>query len=54
MEVLETLVLALRRLPTIGPKTARRLALHVLQRDREAGQAIAEGQDSRPRRQRRQ
>lgn len=42
MEVLESLVLALRRLPTIGPKTARRLALHVLQRDREAGQAIAD------------
>lgn len=40
MEVLEQLVAALRRLPTIGPKTARRLALHVLQRDRDAGADI--------------
>ncbi|WP_367120514.1 recombination mediator RecR [Natronospirillum sp.] len=41
MESLEQLIAALRRLPTIGPKTARRLALHLLQRDRQAGDALA-------------
>ncbi|TGG95545.1 recombination protein RecR [Natronospirillum operosum] len=41
MEALEQLIVALRRLPTIGPKTARRLALHLLQRDRAAGAELA-------------
>lgn len=41
MEALEQLIVALRRLPTIGPKTARRLALHLLQRDRNAADDLA-------------
>ena len=41
MQALEELISALRRLPTIGPKTARRLALHLLQRDRTAGDNLA-------------
>ncbi|MEX0584899.1 MAG: recombination mediator RecR [Natronospirillum sp.] len=41
MHVLDDLVAALRTLPTIGPKTARRLALHVLQRDRPAADQLA-------------
>lgn len=34
MQTFNDLIAALRRLPTIGPKTARRMALHLLQRDR--------------------
>lgn len=41
MDVLEELIAAFRRLPTVGPKTARRLALHVLQRDRDAASALS-------------
>lgn len=43
MDVLDELIAAFRRLPTIGPKTARRLALHVLQRDRDAAAALSSG-----------
>lgn len=41
MDVLDDLVSALRAMPTIGPKTARRLALHLLQRDRAAADRLA-------------
>ncbi|MEY3996878.1 MAG: recombination protein RecR [Pseudomonadota bacterium] len=37
----DTLVQALQALPTIGPKTAMRLASHVLQHDRPAAQVLA-------------
>ncbi len=33
---------ALRRLPGVGPKTAQRMAFHLLERDREGARAIAE------------
>ena len=36
------LVEALRRLPGIGPKSAQRMALHLLQRDREGARHIAD------------
>lgn len=42
MDSLDELVAALRALPTIGPKTARRLALHLLQRDRQGALVLAE------------
>ena len=41
MESLDALIASLRRLPTIGPKTARRLALHLLQSDRDGADALA-------------
>lgn len=41
MDTLDELIAALRALPTIGPKTARRLALHLLQRDRIGADALA-------------
>ncbi|MFY0665684.1 MAG: recombination protein RecR [Natronospirillum sp.] len=41
MDTLDELIAALRALPTIGPKTARRLALHLLQRDRDGADALA-------------
>ncbi|WLD59531.1 recombination mediator RecR [Salinispirillum sp. LH 10-3-1] len=41
METLDELIAALRGLPTIGPKTARRLALHLLQRDRSGAEILA-------------
>ncbi len=37
------LVQALRGLPGVGPKSAQRLAFHLLQRDREAAQRLADG-----------
>lgn len=40
---LDELVLALRGLPGVGPRSARRLAFHLLQRDREAAQRLATG-----------
>lgn len=39
---LETLIRALRRLPGVGPKTAQRMALHLLERDRDAAMLISE------------
>lgn len=38
---LDALVDALKRLPGVGPRTAQRYAYHLLQHDREAGEAIA-------------
>jgi len=39
---LELLKQALRRLPGVGPKTAQRMAFHLLERDRDGAQAIAD------------
>jgi recombination protein RecR len=39
---LETLKQALRRLPGVGPKGAQRMALHLLERDREGGRQIVD------------
>ncbi len=39
---LEALIRALRRLPGVGPKTAQRMALHLLERDRDAALLISE------------
>lgn len=39
--LLNQLLDALRRLPGVGPKSAQRLALHLLQRDREAARRLA-------------
>jgi recombination protein RecR len=36
------LVEALRRLPSVGPKSAQRMALHLLLRDRDGARALAE------------
>lgn len=38
---LEALISALRRLPGVGPKTAQRMALHLLERDRDAAFQIS-------------
>jgi recombination protein RecR len=37
---LQQLLLALRRLPGVGPKTAQRMAFHLLERDREGAKAL--------------
>jgi recombination protein RecR len=42
---LEALKQALRRLPGVGPKNAQRMALHLLERDREGAQQIAKSLD---------
>jgi recombination protein RecR len=39
--LIDTLVEALRCLPGVGPKSAQRMALHLLERDREGGQTLA-------------
>ena len=39
----ELLTRALKRLPGVGPKTAQRFALHLLQRDRDAARDLAAG-----------
>lgn len=39
--LLERLIEALRCLPGVGPKTAQRMALHLLERDREGGERLA-------------
>ena len=39
---LEVLMQALRRLPGIGPKSAQRMAFHLLERDREGARALAQ------------
>src|SRR6056300_919642 len=38
---LQALIESLRRLPGVGPKTAQRMALHLLERDRDAAMAIS-------------
>lgn len=40
--VLEALKQALRRLPGVGPKSAQRMAFHLLERDREGARQIAQ------------
>lgn len=40
--LLERLVAALRCLPGVGPKSAQRMAFHLLERDREGGRRLAE------------
>lgn len=40
--LLEQLIEALRCLPGVGPKSAQRMALHLLERDREGGTRLAE------------
>ncbi|MHB8744506.1 MAG: recombination mediator RecR [Sulfuricaulis sp.] len=42
LTVLETLKQALRRLPGVGPKSASRMAYHLLERDREGARQIAQ------------
>ncbi len=39
---IELLKQALRRLPGVGPKSAQRMALHLLQRDREGAKQIVQ------------
>jgi recombination protein RecR len=39
--LLERLIDSLRCLPGVGPKTAQRMALHLLERDREGGQLLS-------------
>jgi len=39
---IEALKQALRRLPGVGPKTAQRMAFHLLERDREGARAISD------------
>jgi len=39
---LQALIDSLRRLPGVGPKTAQRMALHLLERDRDAALMISE------------
>ncbi len=41
VHAIEALKKALRRLPGVGPKTARRMAFHLLERDREGAREIA-------------
>ncbi|HWP18727.1 MAG TPA: recombination mediator RecR [Burkholderiaceae bacterium] len=41
MSAFDALVEALRRLPGVGPKSAARMAFHLLQHDREGAQVIA-------------
>ncbi len=41
VHAIEALKKALRRLPGVGPKTARRMAFHLLERDREGAKEIA-------------
>ncbi|HFT7529764.1 TPA: recombination protein RecR, partial [Stenotrophomonas maltophilia] len=40
--LLEQLIDALRVLPGVGQKTAQRMAYHLLEREREGGQRLAE------------
>jgi transcriptional regulator of heat shock response len=44
--VLDELLQALRCLPGVGSRTAQRMALHLLERDRRGGQRLAEVLDS--------
>ena len=40
--VIDDLVEALRCLPGVGPKSAQRMVMHLLERDREGGRTLAE------------
>ncbi|SEO56199.1 recombination mediator RecR [Aquisalimonas asiatica] len=40
--LIEQLIASLRSLPGVGPKSAQRMAFHLLQRDRRGGAALAE------------
>ncbi|MDX1397742.1 MAG: recombination protein RecR, partial [Oceanospirillum sp.] len=40
--LVEELITALRCLPGVGPKSAQRMALHLLEREREGGFRLAE------------
>jgi recombination protein RecR len=40
--LIDQLVDGLRHLPGVGPKSAQRMALHLLERDREAGILLAD------------
>lgn len=42
ISAIESLKQALRRLPGVGPKSAQRMTLHLLERDREGAQQIAQ------------
>jgi recombination protein RecR len=42
LPLLEQLIEAFRVLPGVGQKTAQRMAYHVLEREREGGQKLAE------------
>ncbi|MCG8429072.1 MAG: recombination protein RecR, partial [Chromatiales bacterium] len=39
--LLEQLMMALRCLPGVGPKSAQRMAFHLLERDRDGGRRLA-------------
>ena len=39
--LIDQLIVALRRLPSVGPKTAQRMALHLLERDRTGAENLA-------------
>lgn len=39
--VIERLILSLKKLPSVGPKSAQRMAMHLLERDREGAVALA-------------
>lgn len=41
-QLLDQLIQALRCLPGVGPKTAQRMAFHLLERDREGGRRLSE------------
>ena len=41
-EAIDRLKEALRRLPGVGPRTAGRMAFHLLERDREGGKLLAQ------------
>lgn len=40
-KLIDDLIIAFRCLPGVGPKTAQRMAFHILQRDRDGGQNLA-------------
>lgn len=40
--LIDQLIQSLRHLPGVGPKSAQRMALHLLERDREGAQSLAE------------
>ncbi|MGQ0656621.1 MAG: recombination mediator RecR [Chromatiales bacterium] len=42
VSLLDQLIQALRCLPGVGPKTAQRMAFHLLQRDRDGGRRLAD------------
>lgn len=45
-ELIDELVTALRCLPGVGPKSAQRMAFHLLERDREGGRRLAAALDA--------